>query len=799
MKFTLPWLKTHLETDADARTIAERLTALGLEVEGIEPRGADLDGFTVGHVTAVRQHPNADRLRLCTVETTHGTFEVICGAPNVRLGMKGIFAPEGSVIPATGTVLKRSKIRGVESQGMLCSARELKIGEDHDGIVDLGDDPAVGTPAAAALGLEGPVFDIAITPNRGDCFAVHGIARELAAVGLGRLVAPRTDAVPASFASGLRVHFDFPESAGTPCSIFVTREFRGLVNGASPDWLKERLAASGLRPISALVDITNWSTLDMGRPLHVFDADKLKGDLRLRLSQAGETFQGLDGKTYTLDAGMTVICDEAGIVSLAGIMGGESTGCDATTTRVILEIAAFDPIRTAVTGRKLGIDSDARTRFERGVDPAFVVPAADYAAAMILELCGGEASDVVVAGEAPDPRVTIRFAKRELTRLTALEMTDDEVTAALEALGFAVTPEGEGRFRVTTPRWRHDLAESADIVEELARLRGFDAIPSVSVRREAAVSGRVLTPSQLRRSRVRRALAARGLDEACTFSFVAEDEAAAFGGAAVRLANPISADLVAMRPSLLPALAAAVARNQARALDDLAFFEVGAVYTGTKPGDQEAVAGGVRAGRAAPRHWAEAERPVDALDAKADALAALESAGARLDSLKLERAAPAHYHPGRSAVLKLGRTVLAAFGELHPKLEQTFDWKSRVVGFEVFLDRIPEPRATKTKSRPKLVTSPFQPVDRDFAFLVDKSVAAGDLLAAVSAAVPDLVREVALFDVYAGKGVPEGKVSMAVTVRLQALDRTLGEPDIDEAATRIVEAAAAACSADLRQ
>ncbi|TVQ31482.1 MAG: phenylalanine--tRNA ligase subunit beta [Geminicoccaceae bacterium] len=798
MKFTLPWLKAHLLTDADAATIAERLTALGIEVEGIEPRGSDLDGFAVGHVTGVRQHPNADRLRLCTVETKAGTFEVVCGAPNVRLGMKGIFAPEGSVIPASGQVLKRSKIRGVESSGMLCSARELNIGDDHDGIIDLGDEPVVGTPAAVALGLEGPVFDISITPNRSDCFAVHGVARELAAAGLGRLVQPNTNEVPARFASRLRVHFDFPEEAGTPCPVFVTREFRGLTNGASPAWLQERLAASGLRPISALVDVTNWSTLDMGRPLHVFDADKLVGDLRLRLSKAGEEFLGLDGKTYTLDDGMIVICDDTGIVSLAGIMGGESTGCDETTTNVVLEIAMFDPIRTAVTGRKLGIESDARTRFERGLDPAFVLPSADYAAAMILELCGGEASDVVVAGQVPDPRVSIPFAKRELTRLTGLEVTDAEVMDGLAALGFAVASEGEGRFEVTTPSWRHDLSQPADLVEELARLRGFDAIPSVSVRRDEAVSGRVLTTSQLRRSRVRRALAARGLDEACTFSFVADDQAEAFGGAAVRLANPISADLVAMRPSLLPALAAAVAKNQARAQSDLAFFEVGAVYTGTKPGDQELTAGGVRAGLAGERHWSAKERAVDALDAKADALAALEAAGARIDSLKLECAAPGHYHPGRSGVFKLGRTVLAQFGELHPKLQKLFDWKDRVVGFEVFLDRIPEPRAAKTRARPKLVTSAFQPVDRDFAFFVDKGVAAGDLVAAVRGAVPDLVQNVALFDVYAGKGVPEGKVSMAVAVRLQALDRTLTEADIEEASGRIV-AAAQACGATLRQ
>lgn len=798
MKFTLPWLRSHLDGAPDAATVAAKLTALGIEVEGVEPRGADLDAFSVAHVTAVRQHPNADRLRLCTVVTKDGTVEVVCGAPNVRPGMKGIFAPEGAVIPATGTALKRSKIRGVESQGMLCSARELKIGEDHEGIIDLGDAPVVGTPAAVALGLEGPVLDVSITPNRGDCFSVHGIARELAAAGLGRLLQPDTAAVPARFTSDRRVHFDFPETAGTPCPVFVTREFRGVRNGPSPAWLQERLAASGLRPISALVDVTNWSTLDMGRPLHVFDADKLKGDLRLRLSRAGETFEGLDGKTYTLDDGMTVICDDTGIVSLAGIMGGMATGCDATTTRVLLEIALFDPIRTATAGRKLGIDSDARTRFERGLDPAFVLPAADYAANMILALCGGEASDTVVAGALPPLRQAIAFDKARLPRLTGVDLPDDEVVRLLQALGFGVHRDRPGHFHVTPPSWRHDVVEATDLVEELARLHGFDAIPSVSMRRDAAVSPRLLTTAQVRRSRVRRALAARGLDEACTFSFVADAEAAAFGGAQLRLANPISADLVAMRPSILPALAAAVGRNQARAQGDVALFEVGAIYTGARPGEQEQVAGGVRSGRALPRHWSVPERRVDALDAKADALAALEAAGAKVDALKLRRTAPAHYHPGRAATLALGTKVLATFGELHPGLQRLFDWKERVVGFEVFLDRIPEPRAAKTRARPRLATSPFQPVDRDFAFLVDVDVVAGDLIDAIAGAVPELVRDVTLFDVYQGQGVPEGKRSMAVAVRLQALDRTLADADIEAAATRIVAAAAAACGAQLR-
>ncbi len=797
MKFTLPWLAEHLATDADAATIGQTLTRIGLELEGIEPRGADLDAFSVGHVTGVHPHPNADRLRLCVVETKHGTFEVVCGAPNVRLGMKGVFAPEGSVIPATGTVLKRSKIRGIESQGMLCSARELGIGEDHDGIIDLGDAPPVGMPAARALGLEGPVFDVAITPNRGDCFGVHGIARELAAAGLGTLKAPDTRPVEPAFATATRVRFDFPGDGADPCPVFVVRAIRGVTNGPSPAWLQERLNAVGARAISALVDVTNWSTLDMGRPLHVFDADKVEGDLHLRLSAAGEEFCGLDGKTYVLDAGMTVICDDRGIVSLAGIMGGLSTGCDETTTNVLLEVAVFDAVRTARTGRRLGIESDARQRFERGLDPSFVLPAAEYATRMIQALCGGEAGSVVVAGTVPDNRRAIPFAKRELTRLTGLELGDDEVMRIFAALGFACAAEGEGRFEVTTPPWRHDCARPADLVEELARIHGFDRIRSVSVRRNEAVNRVVLDGSQLRRLRVRRALAAGGLDETVTFSFVGEAEAAAFGGAAVRIANPISSDLVAMRPSLLPSLAAAVARNQARALDDVALFEVAAIYTDARAGGQEWAAAGVRSGRPVPRHWAVADRVVDALDAKADVLAALAAAGVKTEALTIAREAPAHFHPGRSGVFKLGRSVVAAFGELHPGLQRLFDWTERVAAFELFLDRLPPLKAVKSRARPMLRASPFQPVDRDFAFLVAADLAAERLLEAVAGA-SEFIREVTLFDVYAGKGVPEGRRSMAVAVRLQALDRTLAEADIEEVAERVTAAAADACGAVLR-
>lgn len=800
MKFSLPWLKTHLATDADAKTVGDTLTAIGLELEGIDARGADLAAFSVAHVVGVRQHPNADRLNLCDVVTKDGRFEVVCGAPNVRLGMKAIYAPEGSTIPANGMVLKKTKIRGVESHGMLCSSRELKVGDDHDGIIDLGDAPEIGTPAAAVLGLEGPVIDIAITPNRADCFGLHGIARDLAAAGLGQLIEPNLEPVPATVDDRIETRFAFAETERDPCPIFVTRVIKGVKNGPSPAWLQERLKGAGLRPISALVDITNFATLGMGRPLHVFDRAKLQGDFTLKLAEGGETFKALDGKDYTLSAGMTAICDASGVVSLAGVMGGETTGCDMETTDVVVEIALFDPIRTAMTGRTLDIVSDARQRFERGLDPALVLPGAELATRLILELCGGEPGPVTVTGSVPDHRREIAFDRREVRRLVGIDVDDGEVERSLTALGCNVVSEGDGRYRVTTPTWRHDLARPADLVEEVARLGGLDRVPATSLPMERAARGPILTATQQRRGRVRRMLAARGLNEAATFAFVPAADAELFGGVKARLANPISADLDAMRPSILPALTAAVGRNQARALADVALFEVGDVYTGSEPSEQESTAAGVRAGAALPRHWGDAERSVDALDAKADALAALETAGVRTEALRIDRDTSGHYHPGRSGRLMLGpKNCLAEFGELHPKIVDHFDLTGRPVAFEVFLDRLPKAKPAKTKARPPLQASPYQPVERDFAFLVAAEVPAGDLLQAVRAAEPDLIREVTLFDVYSGKGVPEGQVSMAVSVRLQALDRTLEDAEIDAVAQNITASAAKACGAALRQ
>lgn len=798
MKFTLPWLREHLETDASLEQICDRLTMLGLEVEGVTDPGAELGAFSVAYVREAKPHPNADRLRLCTVETRDGVFEVVCGAPNARTGIKAIFAPEGSVIPVSGEVLKKATIRGVASVGMLCSARELKLGDDHSGIIELPGEAEIGTPAAAVLGLEGPVIEIKLTPDRSDCFGVAGIARDLAAAGLGRLRSRDFTPVPSRGPAGIGIALAFPADAARACPIFVGRMFRGVRNGPSPAWLQNRLKAIGLRPISALVDITNYLTFDLCRPLHVFDAAKLRGDLQLRFARPGEQLLALDGKTYALDDAITVIADADGPVSLGGIMGGQRTGVDAGTTDVLLEVALFDPLRTAATGRRLGIESDARTRFERGLDPAMVLPGTEFASRLLLELCGGVAGEVVVAGAVPDERTPVRFRREQLPRLAGIELGADEIERILGGLGFGVTG-GPAEWQLMPPSWRHDVHTEACIVEELARLHGFDRIPTVPLSRGTAVSPGVLTPGQRRRAALRRMVADLGYAEAVTWSFIPPEQAGMFGhGEPILKRNPLNAELSAMRPSLLPNLVAAAARNLARKADDGALFELGPRFTGAMPGEQVVALAAVRYGAAEPRHWAHRTRPVDALDVKADALAALASLGIKPDSVQVAGDAPAWYHPGRSGILRQGRQVLAAFGELHPRVARAFDLAAPIAAFELDLDAVPLAKTRASKARPALEALPYPPVDRDFAFVVDAAVPAARLLDAIKGVDRRLIRELRLFDVYAGPGVGEGRKSLAVAVRMQAGDRTLTESEIEAVAGRIVAAAEKATGAVLR-
>jgi phenylalanyl-tRNA synthetase beta chain len=788
MKFTLPWLKEHLETEATADEIARTLTALGLEVEDVHDRTGELGAFSVAHVREAVPHPNADRLRLCTVETAVGVMQVVCGAPNARTGLYGIFAPTGSTIPASGMVLQASKIRGVESQGMLCSARELGIGEDHDGIIELDGAPAVGTPAAAVLGLEGPVIEVALTPDRADCFGIVGIARELAAAGLGRL-RPRDFTPVPSRGRGPAIRLDFPADRAAACPLFIGRLIRGVKNGPSPEWMQRRLKAIGLRPISALVDITNYVMFDLNRPLHVFDAAKLEGDVTVRFARPGETLLALDGKEYALDDGMTVIADAHRPHGLGGVMGGEESGVTPETTDVLLEVALFDPIRTALTGRKLDLVSDARTRFERGLDPAMAVPGMEHATRLILELCGGEAAEPVIAGAVPERPAPVIFPVKELARLGGIQLEQAAIERHLGDLGFELDG-GPERYIVQPPSWRHDVTTSACIVEELCRLHGYDRIPPVPVTRTEAVSAGVLSPEQRRRSTLRRTVAALGYTEAVTWSFTGAEEAQAFadGAPAVRLKNPISSELSVMRPSLLPNLLVALARNQDRKRGDGALFELGARFTGGQPGEQVDALAGLRWGSTSGRHWVAERRDVDVFDVKADAMAVLAAAGVRMEALSVTAEAPAWFHPGRSGSLGLGPNRLAVFGELHPKVLERFDIDGRVVAFTLDLDRLPKIRTKPGRTRPPLESWPYPPVDRDFAFIVDDAVTAEQLVKAVRGAEKKLIREVELFDVYAGQGVEAGKRSLAIAVRLQSAERTLTEAEIEPVAKRIVAA-----------
>ena len=789
MKFTLSWLETHLETEATLDELAAKLTAIGLEVESVRRQGDELAPFTVAHVIEARQHPNADKLRLCLVDTGTQQVEVVCGAPNARTGMKGVFAPPGTTIPGTGVVLKKAKIRGVESCGMLCSEREMGLSDEHEGIIELDADAPLGAPFADIMGLDDPLFDIAITPNRADCLGVHGIARDLAAAGLGRLKTAEVEPVSGTFASPIDVTLDFPDDGPSPCPLFLGRYVRGVRNCESPRWLKDRLASVGLRPISALVDLTNFLTIDRNRPVHVFDAGKVKGDIWLRLEQGGARFAALNGKEYVLDDAMTAIGDESGVISLAGVMGGEPTGCTMETTDVFIEIALFDPVRTAATGRTFNLESDARYRFERGVDPAFADPGMELMTRLVIELCGGEASEVVVAGAEPAWRREIAFRPSRVKALGGVDCARDESLGILAALGFTCEERDDDLVAVLPPPWRGDIVGEADLVEEVLRIAGFDRIPVVSLSPTASERARpALTPMRRRLGTVRRTLAARGMHEAVTWSFMSRENAAHFGGApdALVLANPINAELDAMRPSILPNLIEASRRNTDRGLADAALFETGPVYTGTRPDDQRTVVAGVRAAAAVPRNWHGPERPVDPFDAKADALAALGATGISLGSLQTKAEGPDWYHPGRVGTLALGRTVLATFGELHPGVLAALDTEGPMVGFEVMMDALPRSKAKATRAKPALAASDYPAAERDFAFILDSAIPAAEVERAARNAEKALIKRVTVFDVYAGPGIEADKKSLAITVRLEAQDRTLTDPEIDAAAAKIV-------------
>ncbi|WP_102960398.1 phenylalanine--tRNA ligase subunit beta [Mangrovicella endophytica] len=803
MKFTLSWLKDHLETEASLAEIVERLTMIGLEVEEVDDKAA-MQPFRIARVLTAARHPDAERLQVLTVdagpEVNGGQpLQVVCGAPNARAGLIGVLALPGTYVPGIDTTLGVGKIRGIDSNGMMCSERELQLSEEHNGIIDLPADAPVGTRFADYADLADPVIDINLTPNRPDATGVAGIARDLAASGLGRLKTPPVERIEGEGDCPTAVRV---ESA--VCRGFALRLVRGVRNGPSPDWMQRRLKAIGLRPINALVDITNYLTFDRGRPLHVFDAAKVKGDLVVRDAAEGEEILALDGRTYTLSAGMCVISDDAGVESIGGIMGGEHSGCDETTTDVLIESALWEPIAIARTGRALGIITDARYRFERGVDPAFAEPGLDLATRLVLDICGGTPSRRIATDFAPVEAKAIALPFTEVERLTGLAVEADEQVDLLTRLGFDVERQGEGAF-VTAPSWRQDIEGKADLVEEVMRLKGVDRIAPAPLAPIGGVNGRILTVPQIRDRAARRALAARGMVEAVTYTFIPAAHAALFGGGDERLAleNPIAADMSDMRPSLLPGLIAAAGRNAARGYGDVALFEVAAIYASDEPEGQKRVAGGIRRGTAVAtgsgRTWDGTAPSVGVYDAKADAIAALEAAGAPVERLMIEAPASEWYHPGRSGRIKLGpKVVLAEFGEFHPKVLKALGATGAFCGFEVFLDAIPEPKRKATRTKPVLTLSPFQPVRRDFAFVVGSDVEALRIVRAAEGADKKLVGEVRVFDVFTGSALGEGRKSVAIEVTLLPSERTLTDEDLEAVSKKIVAQVEKATGATLR-
>ena len=818
MKFTLSWLKTHLDTTASLDEITDALTRVGLELEGVEDRAAKLAPFVIAHVVEAVQHPNADRLRACKVDTGSGIVSVVCGAPNARAGMKAVFAPPGAFVPGTGITLKVGEIRGVQSAGMLLSAREMGLGDDHDGIIDLPVDAPVGVSYASWAKLDDPVIDIAVTPNRGDALSVRGVARDLAAAGLGTL----RPFAPVALAGVGPSAVDWAIEDTEACSWVLGRTVRNVKNGPSPQWLQDRLISVGLRPISALVDITNFFTLDLGRPLHVFDADKVSGGRLTFRAGAGESFRALNGKDYTVRPEDCAIADSAGVQSLAGVIGGEATGCDETTTNVFVECALFNPVRVALSGRFHQLTSDARQRFERGIDPSLLPAALEAATQMVIDLCGGAPSAVVAAGAEPawQREATLRFAR--LRDLGGLDVPADEAVASLESLGFRTLRRDAASVTVAVPAWRNDVAANTalepspdlsaeklaaaaagraeiepecDLIEEVLRLRGLDAVPPVSLPVSGIVPPATLTPRQTRRAVARRVLAAAGLAECVTFSFMAHEHAALFGTApeAQRLFNPIAADLDQMRPTAIATLALASARNASRGYPDLGLFEIGPAFH--DDGSQSQTAAGLRCGTT-PRHWAGPQRSAGAMDAKADVWTVLAALGVPMDALTVTADAPGFYHPGQSGCVRQGpKTVLATFGALHPRLIAALDLPGPVVAFEINLDAIQEPKRRK-KGLPDLPS--LQPLKRDFAFLVDATVGGDAVLRAARGAERTLIAGASLFDVYTGDKLPEGKKSVAVEITFQPRDHTLTDAEIEAASAKVVAAVTKATGASLR-
>ncbi|WP_084397472.1 phenylalanine--tRNA ligase subunit beta [Henriciella aquimarina] len=785
MKFTLSWLQDYLATKASLEDILATMLKAGLEVEEVEDPGAKLAEFTVAHVKTAEPHPDADRLRVCTVDTKDGEKQIVCGAPNARAGMTAIYAPLGTYIPGLDFALdkKPRKIRGIESQGMLCSTKEIEAGEDHDGIADLDGDWKVGTPAAEALGLTDPVIDFEVTPNRPDWLGVQGIARDLAAAGTGRFLENPIRKVEGSYPCPVQIKLEAPEA----CPVFAGALVRGVKNGPSPDWLKQRLKAVGITPKSLLVDITNYISFDRARPLHVYDAKKLKGAVTARLGKPGESFDALDGKTYEVNEDMCVIADDSGVIGLGGVMGGESTAVTDETTDVFIESAWFDPMRTARTGRTTGIVSDARYRFERGVDPAGCVDGLNFALALIKEYGGGELSSANVAGTAPVEGKRVSFDRHDIPRLTGLDIKPGEIKKMLKELGFGIEDAGEAWY-LTVPTWRFDIEQSADLVEEVARLVGYDNLPTTSLPLPPEGRKVVVTPAQARMRTARRVMAARGFLEAVTWSFMPKAQAELFGGGgeALTIANPVASELNQMRPSILPNLAVASQRGFDRGEREMRLFEAGPVYIGDGPKDQRNVVAAI-VRPVAERHWSGKIAPYDAIAAKADLFALLAELDQPPERFQVEAPRQPHWHPGQAACLKLGpKVTVAHFGALHPRALKALDVDGPVYGFELNLNALPMMKARATKTKPVFERSDLTPIRRDFAFVVDEGVPAADIVRHAKSAEKKLITGVQVFDVYQGTGIEPGQKSVAIEVTIQPAGETLKDKDIDAIADKIV-------------
>jgi phenylalanyl-tRNA synthetase beta chain len=799
MKFTLSWLKDHLDTDATLDQVCERLTAIGLEVEDVDDKAA-YKPFVIAKILAAEKHPSADRLKVLSVDAGDGKpVQVVCGAPNARAGLIGAFGRPGMYVPGLDVTLAVGNIRGVESHGMMCSEKELNMSDSHDGIIDLPEDAPIGTSFAAYAGIDDPMIEINLTPNRPDCTSIYGIARDLAASGLGTLKQPKVPSFAVEGETSLEVKLELDDAK--LCPGFAYRLVRGVKNGPSPAWMQKRLLAIGLRPISALVDVTNYMTFDQGRPMHVFDADKVKGALTVRRAKDGEEILALDTRTYKLTPNTVVIADDngvesGGVESIGGIMGGEHSGCDENTTNVLIESALWDPINIAKSGRSLGIITDARYRFERGIDPEYMVPGLERTTELVLEMCGGKAASAKVVGYQGHTKKVVDFPLAEVKRLTGLTVSTDESRSILTGLGFEVSGEGEV-VKVAVPSWRPDVEGKADLVEEVMRMHGVDKITPEPLPSMGAVNTKILTTLQIRTRTARRALASRGMMEAVTWSFISAEQAALFGGGKpeLKLVNPIAADMSDMRPSLLPGLLTAAQRNADRGFGDVAIFEVSGTYEGDTPEGQRRVAGGVRRGTAslsgAGRMWSNATKgggkPVDVYDAKADALAVLEACGLPMGNVQIEQGGPEWYHPGRSGTIKMGpKVVLGTFGEFHPKTLAALDVSGALCGFEIYLDAMQEPKKKATRTKPALDLSPLQMVKRDFAFVVEKQVEAGAIIKAATSADRKLITGVNVFDVFEGASVGEGKKSVAIEVLIQPSDKTLTDEDFDALTKKIV-------------